>query len=184
MAASMEEFAPFVAFSPVDSRPIFEKIVPKGVSLIPQTGGDLGPVMSGLIDTLTGRHHKGVIVIGSDIPLLQPHTLRRALQILKSSDVCIGPAADGGYYLVGANRSISPVFQDIPWSTSQVLKITAQRAQAAGLSVGFLEELSDVDTAGDLKLLEAGIQALCKVPGSSIPRMTQAWLATGGLNSK
>src|SRR5262249_35390728 len=70
---------------------------------------------------------------------------------LDDYDVVLGPAHDGGYYLMGLNRHRPALFEDIPWSTPSVLASTAERAGALGLSVHHLAPLRDVDTIEDLR---------------------------------
>jgi len=68
-------------------------------------------------------------------------------------DAVLGPALDGGYYLIGLKKAAPPLFRDIPWSTDRVLALTKEKAAMLGLSVGFLPEWRDVDTIDDLSVL-------------------------------
>jgi rSAM/selenodomain-associated transferase 1 len=154
------------------------------MEIIPQIGGDLGQVMDMLMRRLMAQKYTPVIIIGSDIPALQPGTLRRALTALNRADVCFGPSSDGGYYLVGAKHAISALFQNVPWSTPGVLKATQESARRAGLSTASLEEFSDVDTIEDLSLLGEEICKLRSESDAKIPLRTAAWLKAAGLNTK
>ena len=71
--------------------------------------------------------------------------------MLKLHDVVIGPAKDGGYYLIAMNEMHSEIFEGIPWSTEHVLEMTKELAEENHLSLGFLETLSDIDTEKDLE---------------------------------
>jgi rSAM/selenodomain-associated transferase 1 len=184
LAISIEEFIPFLAYMPVESKLVFERLIPAGMQIMPQVGGDLGQVMDMLMRRLMAQKYTPVIIIGSDIPALQPGTLRRALTALAHADVCLGPASDGGYYLVGARRPVPALFQNIPWSTPDVLKATQESARRAGLSTTLLEELSDVDTKEALSLLEEKIRKLRSEPGARIPLRTEAWLKAGAVNAR
>ena len=184
LAVSMEGLIPFLAYTPAESNTIFKRLIPAGMELIPQVGTDLGQVMDGLINTLLSRKYSLVILIGSDIPTLQPRTIYRALNMLEHADVCLGPSRDGGYYLIGAKKPFSALFQGIPWSSPKVLKVTLEKAISAGLTAALLEELSDVDLPSDLVVLNAEIRALHGVQGNRIPAWTENWLKSVRLNYK
>ena len=108
----------------------------------------------------------GAILIGGDCPLIGPNDVRHAAVLLARRDVVIGPAADGGYYLIGirgpwATRRarLETLFRDIPWSTPQVMRITRERVKSAGLSLAELEIREDVDTVVELNRLRAFLSA-------------------------
>ena len=184
LAMFMKDFAHFMAFTPAESKPIFERFVPAGMELIPQVGSDLGAVMDGLMNSLLARKYSPVVLIGSDIPVLQPRTVRRALAALETADICLGSSRDGGYYLIGAKKPVSTLFQGIPWSSPKVLKVTLEKATSAGLTAALLEELSDVDLPSDFAALDAEIRALHEVKGNRIPARTENWLKSVRLNYK
>jgi rSAM/selenodomain-associated transferase 1 len=181
LVISMKEYSSFLAFTPPECAPLFRRMIPDGMTLIPQIGTDLGQIIGTLISTLMERNYSPVVVIGSDIPTLQPGILCHALRALGRVDVCIGPSVDGGYYLIGANTPISAVFHDVPWGTPCALKMTEENIQSAGLTTALLEELSDVDYARDLAVLEAQIGELHNKPDSRIPFRTETWLKAAGL---
>lgn len=114
-----------------------------------QTSGDLGERMRSAIDDEL-RCADAVCVVGTDIPGLDEATLRRAFGALDTHDVVIGPATDGGYYLIGMSRTRPELFEAIPWSTARVLERTLRRANAMGLSVAILDPRTDVDTVDDV----------------------------------
>ena len=91
-----------------------------------------------------------VVVIGTDAPMVGADTVHRALEALDSADVVLGPATDGGYYLMGLRAPSPALFTDIPWSTETVLRDTVARARESGARVTYLELESDIDTADDL----------------------------------
>ncbi len=95
-----------------------------------------------------GAHR--VIVIGTDCPRLTTSDLKAAFEQLEAHDIVIGPAQDGGYYLIGLNAERASLFADIDWSTSQVLEQTLQKTMQLGLRVHQLRMLSDVDYPEDL----------------------------------
>jgi glycosyltransferase A (GT-A) superfamily protein (DUF2064 family) len=94
------------------------------------------------------------VLIGSDSPQLPPSRVESALAALDGADLVLGPAADGGYYLI-AMRTAHDVFSGIRWSAPDVLAATLAKAEAARLRTRLLEEDFDVDTREDLARLEA-----------------------------
>jgi len=120
-----------------------------GIRYAGQSSGDLGERLGTAIDVEL-RSSDEVCVVGTDIPELDEDTLRKAFEALRTHDVVLGPATDGGYYLVGMSQVRRELFVGIPWSTSRVFGLTLERAERAGLSVSVLEAKTDVDKVGDL----------------------------------
>ena len=114
-----------------------------------QGGGDLGARMSRMFGRAFERSGR-VVVIGTDTPSVTAQTVTRAIGALDSADVVLGPARDGGYYLMALREPRPGLFAGIPWSTESVLAETLARCTALGLSVTLLEVESDIDTAEDL----------------------------------
>lgn len=100
---------------------------------------------------LAGRR---VVAIGSDCPDLSAAHIRQAFQQLAHKDVVLGPAQDGGYYLIGLRHMQVGLFRDISWSTSVVFQETCEKAFQLGLSVATLPLLSDIDRPTDLAIWE------------------------------
>ena len=94
-----------------------------------------------------------VVLTGADIIGLSPEVIEQAFSGLDKSDVVLGPAKDGGYYLVGMNEQHSSLFQDIDWSTEKVLSQTLKKVHDLNLSHGLLPELSDLDRFDDFQFL-------------------------------
>jgi len=113
-----------------------------------QAGGDLGERMHGAL--LAGlATASGAMVVGTDCPLFDQGYVTAAVAALTSADVVLGPAADGGYGLVGIRRPAPELFSDIPWGTSRVLEMTLSAARRAGFQVSLLPEIWDIDTFDD-----------------------------------
>jgi uncharacterized protein len=119
------------------------------ISAFPQQGPDLAARLYQVFHTLQMRQFHRTIVIGSDSPQISRATILQAQQALDSADVVLGPAEDGGYYLI-AMREPHDVFSGIPMSTAAVLQMTIEKAEEQGLSVHLLEPLFDVDELADL----------------------------------
>ncbi len=120
------------------------EIVPwlrKGWSTRPQGEGDLGERMHRAFIEAKGP----AIIIGSDCPQVELSDLRTAAKTLQAHDAVIGPATDGGYWLIGLNAPCPALFEGIEWSTAGVLQSTLTKAKDEGLSVQLLRELTDVD---------------------------------------
>jgi len=122
-----------------------------------QQGADLGERMHNAFAATLGPQGgcEFAVLVGSDCPFLHRDILHQALAALADGvDAVIGPAADGGYYLIGLRRPREALFTDIPWGGGDVCAITLARLSRLGLSCSLLETLADVDVPADLALLE------------------------------
>ncbi|NES68508.1 MAG: glycosyltransferase [Okeania sp. SIO2D1] len=113
--------------------------------------GDLGERMARGFQSAFNRGMKSVIIIGIDCPSLTPEIILQAFTKLTKSDVIIGPATDGGYYLIGLRKITPELFQGINWGTSEVLSKTVAIAQSLKLVIDYLPKLSDIDRPEDLE---------------------------------
>lgn len=144
-----------VAFTPADREGPVRAWLGPAPRYEPQLEGDLGARM---LSAIAGRFAAGaatVLLIGTDCPDLDPELLETAFARLDRADAVLGPAADGGYYLVGMKRPIPELFEGIPWSSPATLSATLARAGAAGVSVALLDERRDIDTAADWRAWRA-----------------------------
>ncbi len=117
---------------------------------VPQSEGSLGDRINSAVEAAFSDGAKRVVVLGTDCPGLDASHLSRAFDQLTHRDVVIGPATDGGYYLLGMRRPLPTLFDNIAWGTQTVRRQTLERAAEAGVTVGQLPPLSDVDHAEDL----------------------------------
>ncbi len=136
---------------------VFFKIMEErqAVRLIDQEGDDLGERMSRAFETMFQRGYRHVMIVGTDVPSLPLDHYKQALAELDKHDIVLGPALDGGYYLIGLNKPAPAILENMPWSTDQVLALTREKANGLGLSIGLLPQWQDVDTIDDLKNLIA-----------------------------
>jgi hypothetical protein len=118
-----------------------------------QVEGDLGVRLSAAFDVAFDAGGRRVVAIGSDCLDLTPELLDEAFDTLGRVDAVIGPALDGGYYLIGLRRPIPTAFSAIPWSTPETLPATLDRLQREGASLHLLPPLRDLDTPEDLDAL-------------------------------
>ncbi|MDP2413233.1 TIGR04282 family arsenosugar biosynthesis glycosyltransferase [Daejeonella sp.] len=116
-----------------------------------QNGNHLGERMHNSFKELFDQGFTRIIIIGSDCFQLKTETLEEAVALLESNAAVIGPASDGGYYLLGLTKFYPEVFIDKPWSTNQVFEKTIKDFINQGISYALLEELSDIDDITDLK---------------------------------
>ncbi|MEW6218991.1 MAG: TIGR04282 family arsenosugar biosynthesis glycosyltransferase, partial [Thermodesulfobacteriota bacterium] len=126
------------------------------LSVRPQGWGGLGRRMQRAFAEAWREGMHRVVLFGSDCPGLAPRHLLAACQALAGRDVVLGPARDGGYYLVGLGRPVTGLFRGMPWGQPSVLARTRQRICDQGLTLALLEELADIDRPADLVHLPAG----------------------------
>ena len=115
-----------------------------------QVGFDLGERMAAAFRYGFEQGCERILIIGTDCPDLKTNMLEDAFNQLDTYDAVIGPAMDGGYYLLGLKRFISEVFQDMVWGSDQVFQQTMIRLKQLGQSVGLLESLRDIDRPEDI----------------------------------
>ena len=132
----------------------------QAVTLLDQQGNDLGARMNGACETLFARGYRRVVIVGTDVPSLPIVHYRHAFELLSQHDVVLGPAVDGGYYLIGLKTPAPELFHDIPWSTDRVLQLTKEKAATLGLSIGYLSDWRDIDTIDDWRRAEGLFRAL------------------------
>lgn len=115
-----------------------------------QSGEDLGKRMSNAFQQIFNLAYEKAVIIGSDCYALTAAHIEQAFEALHHADAVIGPAKDGGYYLLALRRTIPEIFEHIPWSTSAVLSCTVQCLQKQNRSYTLLETLPDVDEWEDV----------------------------------
>ena len=119
------------------------------VTICEQSGSDLGARMNAAFGSAL-RHSAQVVLIGSDCPEYSAEYLVQAYAALQHHDVVLGPAADGGYVMIGMSRLMPELFTDIAWGTDTVLDETHERIKQAGVSWYEMPILHDIDTADDV----------------------------------
>ncbi|HEV3255153.1 MAG TPA: TIGR04282 family arsenosugar biosynthesis glycosyltransferase [Candidatus Acidoferrales bacterium] len=115
-----------------------------------QFGRDLGARLERAMGRLFAMGMRRVVVVGTDAPWIGVQKLRQALRWLEADDVVIGPAADGGYYLVGARRPVEEIFRGIPWGSSQVMAATRRTLEKLRIRFRLLGRDFDLDRPADL----------------------------------
>lgn len=149
-----------IAYSPPEKKNEFVRLTSNANwGLVSQRGDDLGERMSNfflwaLDGAIAGRATRTrVVLIGSDTPQLSPARIEQAFAALDKAEIVLGPSSDGGYYLIGMANKYWPVFEDVNWSTSLVLKQTLGRLEQLRVDCELLPEMTDIDEPDDLEHL-------------------------------
>lgn len=142
----------YICFSPENSEAKFIKWLGNKYSYIPQKGIDLGARMKNCFIEAFSRKYKRVIIVGSDTPDLPCEYIENTFSGLESNDVVIGPATDGGYYLLGFrfDKFVPEIFEGIEWSTDKVFKDTLAILDRSKKKTCILPEWNDIDVHEDL----------------------------------
>ncbi len=115
-----------------------------------QRGDDLGARMKNAFEDSFAAGYKRIVLIGSDCLEIDQSTIQNAIAELKDVDLCLGPADDGGYYLIGMSKLSAALFDDKPWSQPNLMAETKRTIKELNLTSYFLQQLSDIDNAEDL----------------------------------
>jgi rSAM/selenodomain-associated transferase 1 len=146
---SLEEFyTPFIEELPSGFE-VLQTLSLDDFTFCPQIGLDLGTRLTNAAARIL-EHNRPVIIIGSDMPDISEERLNEAANRLKDNDLVIGPAEDGGYYLIGFNAVYPQLFQEIDWGTDRVLQQTLNAANQLRLKTYLLKYQRDLDTWEDL----------------------------------
>jgi rSAM/selenodomain-associated transferase 1 len=145
----------YAVFAPRDGEDELRAIMPLGFGFLYQGANDLGMVLAGAARALFALGHRCVILVNSDSPTLPPVLFEEAIHQLEAAGerVVFGPATDGGYYLIGMKAVHQSLFEDVPWSTADVLSRSLERASKIGLPSVLLAPWYDVDDAESLQHL-------------------------------
>ncbi len=142
-----------ICFDPPEARERVRQWLGQAFAYMPQSGNDLGERMEQAFSRVFSEGTDEAVLIGSDIPELTAAVIAEAFQSLTVNDAVIGPANDGGYYLMGFKKStfVPGIFQAMAWSSNAVFGETSRRLLEASLSVHRLPELTDIDTRNDME---------------------------------
>lgn len=147
---------------PDSGHALFKKLaVDHKLKLDIQGSGDLGAKMCAALGTFTDRGQPAA-VMGSDVPHCPAENLRRAGKLLRQGKNIIGPSTDGGYYLIGLQRTLPEIFQGIQWGGQQVLSATLRTAEQHGIPFTRLRAVTDIDNFVDLQMLARKQPFFCR----------------------
>jgi rSAM/selenodomain-associated transferase 1 len=116
-----------------------------------QKGNSLGEKMKNAFEKSFEKKYEKIILIGSDCPEIKAKHIEQAFDALESNRVVLGPATDGGYYLIGMQLFLTQLFENMPWSTNLLIDKTKKVLENEKISYKMLEILSDIDTTNDAK---------------------------------
>jgi hypothetical protein len=166
-----------LCYHPPESGKMMRQWLGRGIEYQSQQGSDLGEKMSAAFASAFSSGADRSILIGTDIPDLPGTFFTEGLSALANHDAVIGPAVDGGYYLIGfRNNAFRPsIFENIPWGTASVCNLTLTRLHACSASVYQLPQWLDIDSYMDLKALSSSLAG-----GDTFAPTTAAYLAKNG----
>lgn len=146
-----------ISYTPVGDEALFDDLLPAGFALIPQRGDGFGERLLATAEDLLNCGYGSVCLIDSDSPTISAGAFEQAIRQLErpGDRIVVGPAHDGGYYLIGVKRAHPELFRNISWSTSSVFAETIAAAKAAHLEAAILPLWYDVDDAATLDILAA-----------------------------
>jgi len=148
---STEKTDIFLFYSADDEEDKVRRWVGKAFNFVRQSRGDLGDKMRNAFALLFDKGYEKVLIIGTDIPDLNENNLNDAFGRLSGYEIVIGPADDGGYFLLGMTRRSDELFSGIPWSSEKTLDLSIKAIREAGKSFSLLGMLRDVDDSESLK---------------------------------
>lgn len=149
-----------LAFAPTDAEAAFAKLVQERFALQPQSNGDLGQRLEAFLLQQRAAGAEQVVVLGTDSPTVPLAFVERAFTELQRADVVLGPATDGGYYLLGCGCRWPPLFTGIRWGSHHVLADTLACLADTSWRLAVLPPWYDVDTLADWHMLQGHLAAL------------------------
>ena len=143
-------------YAPAGAEHIMRQLLPAGFGLLLQAGDDLEYVLFGAARALLLAGHDCVLLVNGDSPTLPARLLVQAIEALREPGdrMVLGPASDGGYYLIGLKHPHRQLFTNIAWGTDTVARSTCERAAEIGLATTLLPEWYDVDDIETLRWLQ------------------------------
>lgn len=174
----------YALFSPAGSDTDLRALLPPPWRLVPRQAASVGTVLQVSTAALLAEGHDCTIMVNGDSPTLPTAFVEQAIDALRKPGdrVVLGPARDGGYYLVGLKRPHPRLFEDIAWSTPEVLACTLRRAEEIGLPAVLLPTWYDVDEPQDVLRLQTELSAQAPGSGAAVTSSpahhTRAFLAT------
>jgi rSAM/selenodomain-associated transferase 1 len=169
-----------IFFTPDEAEPEVASIAGPAIRRVVQSAGDLGDRMLAAIrHLLDADGYDAALLVGSDIPLLSDDHLIGAIETLQASGgLVLGPADDGGYYLIGMRQAHATLFEGIAWGSDSVLTDTLRAAERIGVEARLVRSAYDVDTLDDLRRLE---RDLTSAPPDTCPSVRR-WLRENQAN--
>ena len=168
-------------YAPAGGEAALRSVLPPSFGLLLQADAEFGNVLHGAVGNLLASGHDCVALVNGDSPTLPSSLLGEAIEALRrpGDRMVLGPASDGGYYLIGLKHPHRHLFEDIPWGTDVVARLTLQRAADIGIEVVLLSEWYDVDDADSLAWLHDELAGRSsRFRSDAAAAATRAFLAT------
>jgi rSAM/selenodomain-associated transferase 1 len=168
-------------YAPAGAEAELRQLFPPSFGLLAQSDTDFGNVLHGATCELLARGHDCVLLVNGDSPTLPPRFLSDAIDRLRrpGDRLVLGPASDGGYYLIGLKHPHRPLFSAIPWGSDAVARLTLARASQIGLEHALLPEWYDIDDAQTLEWLSEELDGRSgRFAGGGAAPATRAMLAS------
>jgi uncharacterized protein len=181
---------PYAVYAPAGAEVELRSLLPESFAFLLQADADFGLVLFGAVQDLLSAGHDCVVLVNSDSPTLPTPFLIDAIEALRmpGDRAVLGPAIDGGYYLIGLKTAHRHLFMDIPWGTADVSRMTVRRAAEIDLDVVLLPEWYDIDDAETLAMLHDELAGrsvrLANARSASAAAATRAYLATSSVATK
>jgi rSAM/selenodomain-associated transferase 1 len=140
----------YLSYTPPGKEDLFADLIPEEFEFFLQQGSDLGAKMNHALNYV-GQENEQQIIIGSDLPALQPSVLREVIELLGTNDIVLGPSQDGGYYLCATKDCCPFLFDDIVWGQEQVLAATIEQINSqSDLEYDLAVSCGDIDFYSEL----------------------------------
>ncbi len=152
-ASQVDEADVYLFYTPPAGLPRFQKMIPEGIRLVLQEGADLRERCIHSVSFSFDQGYERIVQIGTDTPQIRSEHIREAFALLNDCDMVLGPANDGGYYLLALSRPEIALFGGVEMGTERVCTKMLAHAETLGLSIRLLPEWIDADTFEDLRLL-------------------------------
>ncbi len=152
LAANREQLNLYLTYTPLGTAEMFRELISEKFTFLPQRGADLGSKMYNALKKVSEENEQQLI-IGSDLPTLQPAVIEEAVEKLQTSEVVLGPSQDGGYYLLGTKQPRSFLFSDIVWGQNDVLRATIEAVKEHKLTYQTVASWADIDVYPELLAL-------------------------------
>ncbi len=167
----------FVYYTPGKYEYLMRTILGNKTELRLQVDGNLGDRMAHAINESLAKGYEKCVLIGTDIPTISDAVLCKAFNSLESSKMVVGPALDGGFYLIGMKEPHDEVFENTFYGVNTVYENTLLRIKALGINCSIIDELYDIDTYTDLQyMINMSRKKAC-----SIPDHTRRFLTAAGI---
>jgi rSAM/selenodomain-associated transferase 1 len=176
LVRSIEQVGLVIALDDPESGPYFAEAASSAETML-QRGETFGERLAAAIVDAADLGYSPVVALGGDSPHIGPLTVHNALDTLAdpSVDVVLGPAADGGYYLIASRRAYPEIIEPVVMSTPNVLSDTVALAKAAGLETVFLTESYDIDTVSDLTRLFRDLMKEASLAPRTLAALRRLW---------